>query len=57
MENKSNILNKAKRQQALHQIYSDYCEPNKEGCHNCKFYLIAKYLISGKDLTASKKLF
>ncbi len=54
IENKNNIMNKAKRQQALHQIYSDYCEPNKDGCHNCKFYFIAKYLISGKNLSGSK---
>lgn len=50
IENKKNILNKAKHQQALHQIYSDYCEPNKEGCYNCRFYFIAKYLILGDKI-------
>lgn len=47
IENKKHILSKAKHQQALHQIYSDYCEPNKEECDNCRFYFIAKYLILG----------
>lgn len=49
IDNKKDILNKAKRQQALHQIYLDYCESNKDDCHNCKFYFIAKYLIQGES--------
>lgn len=49
INNKKNILNRAKRQQALHQIYIDYCESNKNACNNCKFYFIAKYLILGKS--------
>lgn len=48
INNKKNILNRAKRQQALHQIYIDYCESNKNACNNCRFYFIAKHLILGK---------
>ena len=50
IKNKKPILNKAKRQQALHQVYMDYCESNKSACNNCGFYLIAKHLILGKTL-------
>ncbi len=53
IKNKKNILNKAKRQQALHQIYADYCESNNSACNNCRFYFIAKYLILGKTLPGS----
>lgn len=51
VKNKKTILNRAKRQQALHQIYMDYCESNKSACDNCGFYIIAKHLILGKRLS------
>ena len=52
VKNKKNILNRARRQQALHQIYMDYCESNKSACDNCGFYIIAKHLILGKTLSS-----
>ena len=53
VKNKKKLLNRAKRQQALHQIYEDYCNSNKNACDNCKFYFIAKHLILGKTLSGS----
>tara|TARA_B100000315_G_scaffold81583_1_gene74794 strand:- start:443 stop:628 length:186 start_codon:yes stop_codon:yes gene_type:complete len=53
IKNKKKLLNKAKHQQALHQIYEDYCNLNKNACDNCKFYFIAKHLILGKTFSGS----
>ena len=53
VKNRKNIINKAKYQQALHQIYIDYCESNKSACSNCKFYFLTKHLILGKTVPRS----